>query len=201
MKVVGITQRDLPPTEFGEYRYGLDARWYEFLAACGVVAVPLPNDATLSVRTATELGLDGIVLSGGHDLARYGGTAPARDEAEGAVLRWAVSREVPVLGVCRGMQLILDAFGARLVPVPGHVAVRHRVELAGGGHREVNSYHRWAALETPPALIPVAVCGDVVEQVQHADARVTGVMWHPEREAEFSPADLRLVRDLLGIRR
>ena len=191
---VGISQRSLPPTEFGERRFGLDRRWFPFLDRCGLVAVPLPNLAGVAVRTAEALGLRGLVLTGGDDLGRYGGPTPDRDEAERALLGWASAAGLPVLGVCRGAQLLLDAHGAELVAVDGHVAVRH--VLSDG--RPVNSYHRRAALSVPPPLRVTATCGPVVEAFEHERAAITGVMWHPEREEPPSPEDVRLVRRLFG---
>lgn len=198
MRTIGITQRDQPPTAFGEIRSALDVRWYFFLAACQAVAVPLPGDAALAVRAAEHLGLDALVLSGGDDLAAYGGRTPHRDRAEEALLRWAVENGVPVLGVCRGMQLIATAFGAALEPVEGHVAVRHEISFSDGGRREVNSYHRWGVRAVPEPLEADAVCAGVVEKLHHRDARVTGVMWHPEREEPFAAADIALVGGLLA---
>ncbi|KNB52183.1 gamma-glutamyl-gamma-aminobutyrate hydrolase family protein [Streptomyces caatingaensis] len=198
MTLVGVTQRSLPPDRSGERRYALDARWFPFLAACGLTPVPLPNDADLAVRTASAAGLRGVLLTGGDDLAEYGGPTPERDAAELRLLRWALDAGLPVLGVCRGMQVILRAHGAALVPVDGHVAVRHTVVTAGGGRREVNSYHRMAARSVPAPLEATARCGDVIEAVRHRTARVAGVMWHPEREPVPHPEDVRAVRGLLG---
>ncbi|GAA2922538.1 gamma-glutamyl-gamma-aminobutyrate hydrolase family protein [Streptomyces thioluteus] len=198
MTLVGVTQRSLPPDRFGERRYALDARWFAFLAACGLTPVPLPNAADLALRTAGAADLRGVLLTGGDDLAEYGGPSPERDRTELRLLRWAVDRDVPVLGVCRGMQVILRAHGAPLVPVGGHVAVRHPVVTADGGRREVNSYHRMAARSVPAPLEVTARCGDVVEAVRHRAARVAGIMWHPERETAFHPDDVRAVGALLG---
>jgi N5-(cytidine 5'-diphosphoramidyl)-L-glutamine hydrolase len=197
VKAVGVTQRVLPPDGLGEVRNALDVRWTHFLAACGLLAVPLPNSPGLAVRTAEELDLAAVVLSGGDDLVPYGGSAPARDDTERELLRWALAGDVPVLGVCRGMQAVLDHFGTLLRPVAGHVAVRHEVEFRSGGRREVNSYHRLAATTVADPLVVDAVCGPVVEQVRHRDARLVGVMWHPEREPDVVPDDIALVRDLL----
>jgi N5-(cytidine 5'-diphosphoramidyl)-L-glutamine hydrolase len=196
---VGVTQRSLPPTEFGERRHALDARWPVFLAACGLACVPLPNLPGLAVRTAEALGLRGLVLTGGDDLAEFGGATPDRDATEARLLAWALTEGLPVLGVCRGMQVIARAFGAGLVPVAGHVAVRHEVDLAGGGVRTVNSYHRMAvpAGLLPPALEASAVHEDVAEAVRHRSAPVEGVMWHPEREDPPDPLDVRTVGRLM----
>jgi putative glutamine amidotransferase len=191
---VGITQRSLPPTEFGERRYGLDSRWFPFLAACGLVAVPLPNLAAVAVHTAEALGLGGLILTGGDDLVRYGGPTPDRDETELALLGWAGAAGRPVLGVCRGAQLLLDAHGSTLEPVEGHVAARH--VLSSG--RSVNSYHRYAAFSAPSPLRVTATCDGVVEAFDHEHAAITGIMWHPEREEPAAPEDVRLVRELFG---
>jgi gamma-glutamyl-gamma-aminobutyrate hydrolase PuuD len=197
MTTVGITQRCLPPTEFGERRYALDARWFEFLTACGLTPVPLPNEPDIAVDTAKAVGAQGIILSGGDDLAAYGGPYPQRDETERRLLDWALRCDVPVLGVCRGMQLLVDAFGGTLEPVDGHVATRHDV-LTDGRLRTVNSYHRLAPRTVPPALRVTASCGDVVEGVRHRDADVVGVMWHAEREDRFDPEDVAICTELFG---
>jgi gamma-glutamyl-gamma-aminobutyrate hydrolase PuuD len=193
MTAVGITQRSLPPNEFGERRYALDVRWFPFLAACGLTAVPLPNVPGAAVGTAVgiaeELGLCGVILSGGDDLACYGGPCPERDETERQLLAWAMRRDLPVLGVCRGMQLLVDAFGGTLAPVDGHVATRHDVRTAAGV-RNVNSYHRLAAHTVPPVLEVTASCADVVEGVRHRAAAVHGVMWHAEREDVLDEQDV-----------
>jgi len=195
--VVGITQRSLPPTEYGELRYGLDRRWFAFLDACGVTAVPLPNLAGLALDTARRFELDGLVFSGGETLAAYGGPSPGRDETETALLRWALEVRVPVLGVCRGAQVLLDAFGTALVPVDGHVSRRHEV-VGEGGTRTVNSYHHYAARTVAEPLRITAVAGDVVEGFRHREADVLGIMWHPEREEPFDAADVKLVGSLFG---
>ncbi len=198
VNVVGITQRSLAPTEFGELRYGLDRRWFSFLAGCGLVAVPLPNLAEVAVDSARVLGLRGIVFSGGDNLAAYGGPACGRDETERALLGWATDTGVPVLGVCRGAQLLLDAFGVGLVPVGGHVATRHVID-GDAAPRTVNSYHRYAAHAVTPPLRITATAGDVVEAFEHRDAPVAGIMWHPEREDTVDPEDVLLFRRMFGV--
>jgi putative glutamine amidotransferase len=194
MSVVGITQRSLPPTEFGELRYGLDRRWYSFFGVCGLVPVPLPNIADVAVDSARTLGLRGLVFSGGEDLVAYGGPASGRDETEQALLGWATDNGIPVLGVCRGAQLLLDAFGVKLEPVEGHVATRHVIT----GGRSVNSYHRYAARSVTAPLSVTAVCDDVVEAFQHQYNDLAGIMWHPEREDVAAAEDVRLFRRMFG---
>jgi N5-(cytidine 5'-diphosphoramidyl)-L-glutamine hydrolase len=193
MTLVGITQRCLPPNEVGERRYALDVRWFAFLAECGLTPVPLPNTPDLAVASAASAGVRGLVLSGGDDLGAY----PHRDETERRLLTWAMACALPVIGVCRGMQLLVCALGGDLAPVDGHVATRHPVR-AGGRRRMVNSYHRLAPVAVPAGLEVTARCGPVVEAVRHREAAVVGMMWHAEREDPFADDDIRTFREQLG---
>jgi gamma-glutamyl-gamma-aminobutyrate hydrolase PuuD len=141
----------------------------------------------------------GVLLTGGNDLAALGGDAPERDAVESALLEFAEQRGLPVLGVCRGMQVIQNRFGVALCPVEGHVAHK-QVVCIDGVPREVNSFHHYAAFESHPSLEPWAVAEDgVVKAIRHTNQPITGIMWHPERIAPFSLADLQLVRSIFGV--
>ena len=178
MRPVAVSQRvDIVPRR-GERRDALDQSWTRLLAACGLVAVPVPNDPDVAAAMFAAIGSAGLLLTGGNDLARYGGDAPERDETERLLLQLARERRLPVMGVCRGMQVIQDAFGVPLRRVEGHVAVRHPVD----GIRTVNSFHGFGATTTVPALEVLAHAADgVVEAIRHADEPIVGQMWHPER--------------------
>jgi putative glutamine amidotransferase len=140
-----------------------------------------------------------LVLTGGNDLAALGGDAPERDAVENELLDWAGSRKLPVVGVCRGMQVIQQRFGIPLRPVGGHVAQRQVIRI-DGEQREVNSYHCFGAFDSRPPLDVWASAADgVVKAIRHAAEPVTGIMWHPERSLPFSPADVALFRQVFGV--
>jgi putative glutamine amidotransferase len=199
MKAVGVTQRVCVVGTDSERRDCLDQAWIKFLAACGLLPVLLPNVTDTAVALCDEIRISGLVFTGGNDLAALGGDAPERDTTEAALLQFAERRSLPVLGVCRGMQVIQQRFGVSLCRVDGHVMERQVIQI-DGERKEVNSYHRFAALESRPPLEIWAVADDgVVKAVRHSGARITGIMWHPERTVPFSPTDLLLFREVFGL--
>src|SRR5579863_2290649 len=117
MKTVAVTQRVVVDPPHGTRRDCLDQVWTKFLCRCGLLPVPIPNSVDAALIICEHVG--GIVLTGGNDLTAYGGDAPDRDETESALLDLAELRNLPVLGVCRGMQVIQHRFGTRLRKVDG----------------------------------------------------------------------------------
>ena len=152
--------------------------------------------------------IDGLCLSGGGDIAprAYGADDPAevcqdiderRDATELGIVRTALARDIPILGVCRGFQLLNVAFDGQLVQnVDGHRSsdrATHEVKAARGSHLanacgdqtfRVNSRHHQAVTTDTlgRSLRPTAHVGDLVEAFEATDRRwVVGVQWHPER--------------------
>lgn len=175
------------------------------------VVVPPTDDAPEAVVDR----LDGLVLVGGADINPmvYGEQphpealpfSDQRDRAELALLRAALERDMPVLGICRGMQLMNVAAGGDLhqhlpeiTPDPStHRAgpglwARHDVAIAPGcrlsamlGDRaSVVSAHHQAPVEIGRDLVVTATAADgTVEALEHPHRRfAVGVLWHPEED-------------------
>lgn len=194
MKTVAITQRVTVVPEYGERRDCLDQAWPRFIAACGLLPLPVPNVIEVALAMCGGSDIAGLVLTGGNDLAALGGDAPERDATENALLDAAESRGLPVLGVCRGMQLIQQRCAVPLQRVEGHVTRRQIIHI-DGEPMEVNSYHRFAARESRPPLAVWAVADDgVVKAIRHTARPTTGIMWHPERNTPFAANDVALFR-------
>jgi N5-(cytidine 5'-diphosphoramidyl)-L-glutamine hydrolase len=199
MKTVAVTQRVSTVPTHGERCDYLDQGWTKFLAACGLLPVLLPNVIEAALALCEGTNIAGLVLTGGNDLAALGGDAPDRDAVENVLLDFAEQRELPVLGVCRGMQMIQQRFAIRLCRVEGHVA-QHQVIQIEGESREVNSYHHFATFDSRPPLDVWAAAEDgVVKAIRHSVLPITGIMWHPERFAPFSPADMALFRQVFAV--
>jgi N5-(cytidine 5'-diphosphoramidyl)-L-glutamine hydrolase len=190
MRTVAITQRVVP--ERTERRDCLDQAWPRFLAACGLMPLAVPNVPEVALAMCNRGGITGLVLTGGNDLAALGGDAPERDAVENSLLDFADRRRLPVIGVCRGMQLIQQRCSVPLRRVEGHVTPR-QVIAVNGKPTEVNAYHCFAAFESRAPLETWAVADDgVIKAVRHSTLPVTGIMWHPERNIPPAAADIAL---------
>jgi N5-(cytidine 5'-diphosphoramidyl)-L-glutamine hydrolase len=199
MKAIAVTQRVCIVPEYGERRDCLDQAWTKFLADCGLLPVLLPNVKDAAVALCARSVVAGLLLTGGNDLVSLGGDAPERDDAENAVLDWAEGRTLPVLGICRGMQLIQQRREIPLCRVEGHVAQRQIIRIDGKA-RVVNSYHQFGAFESRAPLTVCAVAEDgVVEAIRDLARPVAGMMWHPERFSPFSPADVDFFRGFFRV--
>ncbi len=205
---IGVSMRELRDAGTGELRDALAATWDEFIrwALPEAAWIPLPNVGLSAAGYVEAFALDAIILSGGDDV----GASARRDATERALLAECGRRGLPVLGVCRGAQLMWIDLGGSLVPVTGHVAARHALApmarssevLRDEPPTDVNSYHRWGlpVSEAPLGLIPLALAPDgSVEMFSHPDRRWFALMWHPEREAPFRDHDRWLVRQALGM--
>jgi gamma-glutamyl-gamma-aminobutyrate hydrolase PuuD len=187
----------------------LPASYADPVARAGGEPVLLPTGAITSEVVAR---LDGLVVAGGADVdpARYGRPAgpwttvlrPERDESELTALEAALDRDLPLLAICRGMQLLNVALGGDLVqhlpdventgihdPGPGLFQPRKvRTEPGSALHRllgptpSVACHHHQALDRIAPELTPSAWAEDGVVEAVEATGRTfcLGVQWHPE---------------------
>jgi N5-(cytidine 5'-diphosphoramidyl)-L-glutamine hydrolase len=199
VKIVAVTQRVAVVPEYGERRDCLDQAWARFFAACGLLPLPLPNVVAVALAMFRRVDVAGLVLTGGNDLAALGGDAPERDATENALLEDAESRNLPVIGVCRGMQVIQHRHAVPLRRIQGHVTRRQTIDIEGK-ETEVNSYHNFGASESRPPLNAWAHAHDgIVKAIRHSERPVTGIMWHPERSTPFAARDIALFRHVFEV--
>lgn len=201
LRRVGVTQRQQVVAERDEVRDVLDVRLARLLWDAGLAPVPLANAVARSVDEASAyleaLGLDAIVLSGGDDV----GHPPDRDRIERAALALAEREGLPVLGICRGLQVLNVAGGGRLEAGEGHVATRTIIDGPDVVRREVACFHELVITQDHLAedLVPFAWAEDgTVEGVRHRSLPWTGIMWHPERTLPFVAEDVALVTAALA---
>lgn len=200
--------------------------YVRLLQEIGVTPLLVPNALDDPQSYVTALRVEGLVLTGGGDVApaRYGqpnggsrGIAPERDETEWRLLDLALGQGWPVLGICRGLQVLNLYLGGSLIQdLPAHAGRflshdsddPHPVRLVDAMVSALlnaeslltNTYHHQGitAAELAPDLIPFAVCADgVIEGVRHGTLPLLAVQWHPERPTPSAQADRRLLSAFL----
>ena len=192
---IGLTMRVVKAATYTELRDAIAQDWPRFLK----VALPdvpwlfIPNlGAEDAVSFCENWNINRLIVSGGDDI----GASVLRDETEAGLLNWAAHGKHPVLGICRGMQLMAARAGMLCRQVEGHVATRHQVN--GEIEREVNSYHSQALCGCPNGFVVTARAGDgTIEAIRHTSLPWSGWMWHPEREDALKREDITALRKVL----
>ncbi|WP_246140135.1 gamma-glutamyl-gamma-aminobutyrate hydrolase family protein [Protaetiibacter larvae] len=206
--------------------------YFEAVNRAGGIAVLLPPQPVDDAIAAAVLdGLDGLIVTGGKDVdpARYGqqphpttdAPRPDRDAWEDALLTAAIARELPFLGICRGLQLLNVARGGSLIQHLPDVVGSTRYNAGGGrftvnevgiegGTRlaallpeatlDVKSYHHQAVDELGEGLVVTARSDDGTVQAVELPGVPFGVavQWHPEEDAA---EDARLFAGLVDAAR
>lgn len=207
----------------------LPQQYFDSVTASGGIAVLLPPQPEADAAAPAVLeGLDGLILTGGLDVQpelygaqRHPLTDPARpdrDAWELALFRGAEQRRMPVLAICRGLQLVNvakggtlhqhlpDALGTERYRVGGGVFATNEVtvdddsrlaELVGAGPLDVHSYHHQGIDRLGDGLVVSARTDDGLVQAFESDGDqyLVGVQWHPEENAEDRRLFAGLVRE------
>ena len=190
-----------------ERRDALDQRLCQWLSESNCLPIPVPNILSATVTSSSNLinwlcavRPDGILLSGGNDL----GDIPERDHTEQCLLVYSSEQALPVLGICRGMQMMATLAGATLIPVTGHVRSMHRLNMAEGAGDlplEVNSFHNFKLSVCPPDFVAIAHAEDgTIEAIRHQSLPWEGWMWHPERCKRFSGTEIKRLQSIFKVR-
>ncbi|HEY9854642.1 MAG TPA: gamma-glutamyl-gamma-aminobutyrate hydrolase family protein [Stenomitos sp.] len=212
--LIGITTQrhsGTPNIKRGRPLYYLACEYAERVREAGGVPLLLPPGAE---ETEVLEGLDGLLLSGGEDvdpryygeeaIAELGTIDAHRDTQELPLAKAAAERQMPILAICRGVQLLNVALGGTLYQdlaaqhpgalqhvqeLPVHESA-HRVQLApdslvgrlaGSPGMAVNTFHHQAVKDLAPGFRATAWAEDgVIEAIEGAQGWTVGVQWHPE---------------------
>jgi len=194
MKRIGLSLRVQNIERIDEKRDAISHDWIHFLQELNYFPILIPNNLKNVEEYVSELKLDGLILSGGDNIGEF----PERDKTERKLLEYAIKNTMPVLGVCRGMQLINTFFDGTISKndSSSHVGVNHDVEitnldfadLLGENKLEVNSFHNNLIKKNDIGenlmVFAQSENDSTIEGYFHEKLPVLGVMWHPERDKE-----------------
>lgn len=204
--IAAISQRIVQDDRTGEIRDALSHDWYRFLPHAGFdMVIPIPSVEESADLWIKQLKPDVLILSGGNDV-HYNQCAEKeasplsqkRDCTELALIKGAMQSGIPIIGVCRGMQLIHAYYGGALVSTQGHAGTSHMVKYRFLKEDEwmtdeENSYHRLCiGGRLADHLEPIAysLSDGSIEAFVHRSYPLLGMMWHPERNHSFKQRDI-----------
>ena len=208
---IGISQRvDLVRNE---RRDSLDQNWFKILKNFKLQILPIPNLLTNPIEWIENQKIEAFILSGGNDLSFFKKSNKkevneCRDKLEILILRYCKKKKIPVIGICRGLQIINYFFNKKINLKKNiiHVNSKHNIypniQEKFRFFKEkkkvikVNSYHNF--------IIPVNEVSKELrivyrdkdqnaEAVEHKSLPWVGIMWHPEREDKISQLFKNLV--------
>lgn len=224
--IIGITNL----IDTNKHSYWMLPEYLQMIEDHGGIPVILPVISNKDDIAQLLSGLDGILLTGGQDiqpslyrelqLECCGETSLERDEFECALIKQAIKKDMPILGICRGVQILNTIHGGTLyqdLATQYHTYVNHHMTppynryvhkvkldhylkyLLGEEEIEVNSYHHQAVKDVGNGLSVNAIAEDgLIEAIALEDHTfVVGVQWHPEYLYNQDDANRRLVRTFI----
>lgn len=190
-KKIGISLRVVDNQNYEEKRDAISHDWSQFFEKLNFIPILIPNALCNIESFLEELQLDGIILSGGSDI----GVNIERDKTEKKILEYGVKNNLPILGVCRGMQIINDFFNGEIMKAENneHVNLDHLISIIDqtfsnifGNEISVNSYHKNMIYQNNLGenlnVFAISKKDNSIEGFFHNQYSILGVMWHPERE-------------------
>ena len=196
MKKIAITQRIILNKDYPEVREALDVRWGTIFEELDFIPVILPYNYDF-----TKFEFDGVILSGGNDI----GEVKFRDKFEYKLIEHCITNDIPLFGLCRGMQIIAKYFNNSFKKVENQVAIKHNIIVNKKSIYKhyldklisVNSYHNYAVDLKNDEFIISAWNEDktIIKAIEHKSYKIFAQMWHSEREEPFNKNELKLIKE------
>lgn len=161
----------------------------------------IPNIGENAVDFIKKWGINVLIISGGDDI----GATPLRDITETALLKYAINSKIPTIAICRGLQLVHDYFGGKLIGgsntfINTHRANPHDINIENS-IRIVNSYHTNKidenSLSKEAKILARCAVDDSIEAIEIRN--ILAMMWHPERDEEISVWNKLLIEKFISI--
>ncbi len=152
--------------------------------------VIVPNKIEITKKKLLKLrNIKLIVLPGGNDVLKKNILNKKRLKVEYEIIKFGIKKNIPIIGICRGMQVLNYFFKGKLGLVKGHMNTRHKVFFKKNFFNSkiliVNSFHNWGIPKKYISKSFESLAVDQKENVEmfvHKKYKILGVMWHPERE-------------------
>tara|TARA_B100001248_G_C27381624_1_gene457243 strand:- start:880 stop:1503 length:624 start_codon:yes stop_codon:yes gene_type:complete len=173
-----------------QINWSLENSWYNYFYNKKINLIPI-NNSIHSYKKLSFLKPKGIIISGGNDLYSVIKSKEnlIREKYETKIIRYAIKKKIPILGVCRGFQLIAKLFRAKVFKINKHVRTTHSLQIekkiCGVNIRKlkINSFHNYAIRNLPKTFnLIIRYVDNSIEIAQSKKFKILCLMFHPERK-------------------
>ena len=221
MKIILITQRI--DKNDNEIKSSLSIDWQIlFNNYSNVLLFPIFYNVNLD-NYIDNFEVSGIILSGGNDIYNCNQNeyrkieSEIRNNFENEIIKIAIKKNIPLLGICRGCQLLglYDNLELKKDLNKNHVKIKHQINIVNKdtvylhnwirqSNLEVNSYHNYVLCDNKKNHIFEIICkskDDYIEALEskNKNEKILGIMWHPERNTHIS--DINLIADFFNLKK
>lgn len=206
---IALTMRERENSEYKEKYNAVSYQMIDFLDILNfnVFLIPINNFKTDFLNS---FDCNGIIFGPGEDtkfnLKKKKGTK--RDLIEYQIYRYALKYDIPILGICRGMQVLNLFYGGKNNKVRNHVTNSHKISIIDNKFTSIyikkniykNSYHNYGINDynLSKYLTPWANVDKVVEGFYDKKKKVYAIGWHPERYKIFKKDDLKFIKHIFN---
>ena len=186
MLKIGIT------SNIKEYYKGyidfIDHYWLNYFEKKNINYYLVPNKKKLSIKKIKEINL--LIIPSGNDVSNVLKTSKIRNIIEKNLIKICFKKKIPILGICRGAQLLNKSFGGKISKIKKHMRTRHNIfftnrEIIKKNFLNVNSFHNDGIKKNDLSKSFKVLASDKnknIEMFISTNKKIIGTMWHPERE-------------------
>lgn len=188
--------------KYGKVNFLTDEDLSNYINKLGLNILPLSIKKN-QINTENLRLAKGLILSGGGDIYKYKKNRinKLRDSIEIKLFNYFFKKNLPILLICRGFQLMIDMHKIKLFKQKNHVRKSHLLKLSNSkflkhSKLSVNSYHNYSIKKLPVNYINVASTKDgSIEIAEHKSKKILGLMFHPERNMKSKELVLKSIKN------
>ena len=194
-KFISVSMREVKFPNGKEIRSCIDNKLLNWIFKLGYYPYLIPNDIKFK-NLIKKIEFKGIILSGGNSVKRN----KTRTILEYEILNYSKKKNIPVLGICHGMQVMNQFDGGKIKKVQKHVRTKHKLKNLDSNYPiEVNSYHDYSISKLGKNFRIISKSlDDEIEAIFNKKLKWLGWMWHPERDRIFNKKLIRIAKQMFN---